>query len=90
MTDTVCDACKLPPHPPEVARDAETGLPAGWVVRRVASRTFTLFECSVDIRHFKGGISPYLQENLGLGPHAHCAFDETPGSGLHRMRVPRR
>ena len=90
MNDTVCDACKLPPHPPKVAREAETGLPPGWVVRHVANRTFTLCECCGDIRHFSGGISPYLQENLGLGPHAHCAFDETPGCGLHRVRVPRR
>ncbi|MBU2581609.1 MAG: hypothetical protein KJ622_07810 [Alphaproteobacteria bacterium] len=90
MTDKACDACKLPPFPPEIERDADTGLPTGWFVRRVAGRTFTLCECCGDIRHFKGGVSLYLQENLGLAEHAKCEFDETPGSGLHRMRTARR
>lgn len=84
----ICAACQLEPYPADAPRAAETGLPAGWVVRGIAGRSFTLCDCCGDIRHFKGGVSSYLQEKLGLAPTARLDFidSETVGSGLHRLR----
>lgn len=87
MAETTCDACKLPPYPADAPVVAETGLPAGWIVRRIAGRTFTLCDCCGNIRHFKGGVSTYLQENLGLAPDARLEAADAPGGGLHRTRV---
>lgn len=89
MTSLACDACKMPPYPADAAPSAATGLPPGWTVRRIAGRTFTLCECCGSIRHFKGGISTYLQENLGLAPDARFEFEDAPGGGLHRSRIRR-
>lgn len=85
--DQVCDACKMPPYPADAPLAAETGLPKGWVSRRINGRSYTLCDCCGDIKHFKGGISTYLQEYLGLPERAHVEFDEASGSGLHRTRV---
>lgn len=85
----ICDACKMPPYPEDAPRNPETGLPSGWFRRRISRREFTLCECCGNIRHFKGGISQYLQENLGLPPGAQCEFEDEAGSGLHRTRVRR-
>ncbi len=87
--DLICDACKLAPYPADAPRHAETGLPKGWVVRRINGRAFTLCDCCGSIKHFKGGISTYLQENLGLPEYAQCEFEEEVGGGLHRLRVRR-
>lgn len=93
MTDTaqlVCAACRLSPFPADAPRDAASGLPHGWVVRLIAGRTYTLCDCCGDIRHFKGGISTYLQESLGVSEHAKCDFGDEQGGGLHRNRVKKR
>lgn len=90
MADLICDACKMPPYPADIAVSPETGLPTGWVSRRIAGRTFTLCDCCGNIRHFKGGVSTYLQENLGVSQDAHCDFQDVPGGGLHRARLKRR
>lgn len=89
--ELLCAACRLPPLQGGEAAVGNGGrpLPRGWRVRRIAGRSFILCECCGDIRHFKGGISLYLQENLGLGPNAQCDFADEPGSGLHRMRISR-
>lgn len=80
----ICDACGLAPHgAAEIIDDA--GLPTGWHVRTFGRRTFTLCDCCGSILQFKGGVSPYLQEALGLAPTAFCDFTK-PGSGLHRLR----
>lgn len=92
MTTTVelvCAACKMAPYPADAPRDDATGLPAGWIVRRINGRAYTLCDCCGSIRHFKGGLSTYLQENLGLPEHAQCEFEEGTGGGLHRNRVRR-
>ena len=86
MADLVCKACQMPPYPPDLALDAVTGLPTGWVVRRINGRSFTLCDCCGNIRHFKGGVSTYLQEHLGVGADARCDFEEIPGGGFHRSR----
>lgn len=91
-SEMTCDACRQPPmHVAEAEPEARDGgaLPPGWRIRRIAGRSFTLCDCCGDIRHFKGGISLYLQENLGVGPNAQCDFGDEPGSGLHRARVRR-
>lgn len=84
--DLTCNACRMAPYPADAPRVPETGLPSGWVVRRINGRTFTLCDCCGDIRHFKGAISSYLQEALGLPEYARCEFDDQAGSGLHRTR----
>lgn len=89
MAEKTCDACKMPPYPADTPRDAETGIPRDWTVRRIGGRTFTLCDCCGNIRHFKGGVSTYLQEHLGLGPDARLQGADEPGGGLHRTRVRR-
>lgn len=86
----VCDACGLPPvaGAADVA-PAPDALPAGWVRRKIGRRTFALCDCCGSIHHFKGGISAYLQDALGVGPNAMCDFAQEPGSGLHRLRIDR-
>lgn len=89
MTALVCDACKLPP-PDAAAASTESGtLAAGWVVRRIDGRTFTLCDCCGSIRQFKGGISAYLQKSLGVSEYAEVEFEDVPGGGLHRQRLRR-
>lgn len=90
-SELICAACRLPPLAAGEAAMAEDArpLPPGWRERRIAGRSFILCECCGDIRHFKGGISLYLQENLGVGPNAQCDFADEPGSGLHRTRLRR-
>lgn len=84
--DLACEACKMTPYPADAPRDSGTGLPAGWVVRRINGRAYTLCDCCGSIRHFKGGISTYLQENLGVPEYAQCDFGDEEGGGLHRNR----
>lgn len=81
----VCDACGLAPHGAAMTLDG-AGLPSGWYKRTFGRRSFTLCDCCGSILQFKGGVSPYLQEALGLAPTAFCDFSE-PGSGLHRLRL---
>jgi hypothetical protein len=83
-----CDACGLPPHG-EAADAAQGELPNGWYIRVFGRRRFRLCDCCGSIRHFKGGVSAYLQEALGLAPNAMCDFaaSNEPGSGLHRLRI---
>ena len=83
----ICDACELPPHG-RAAEKIVDELPAGWYWRTFGRRTFRLCDCCGSIHHFKGGISPYLQETLGLAPNAVCDFEasEKAGGGLHRRR----
>jgi len=88
--DLTCAACKLAPYPADAPRDPASGLPKGWIVRTIAGRSYTLCDCCGDIRHFKGGVSTYLQENLGVPDYAHCDFEDASGGGLHRNRTKRR
>ncbi len=88
-SDLICEACKMPPYPEDSPRDAASGLPGGWVVRRINGRAYTLCDCCGSIRHFKGGVSTYLQEHLGVPEHARCDFGDGEGGGLHRNRVKR-
>lgn len=87
--DLTCEACKMPPYPSDAPLDATSGLPAGWVVRRINGRAYTLCDCCGSIRHFKGGVSTYLQEHLGVSEYAQCEFGDDEGGGLHRNRVKR-
>jgi hypothetical protein len=89
MAPLTCDACKMPPFPEDAPLDAATGLPAGWYLRRINGRAYTLCDCCGTIRHFKGGVSTYLQQHLGLPEDARIECADEPGSGLHRTRVRR-
>jgi hypothetical protein len=88
-SDLICAACKMTPYPADAPRDEETGLPATWVVRRINERAYILCDCCGSIRHFKGGVSSYLQEHLGVPEYARCDFSDEEGGGLHRNRVRR-
>lgn len=85
MSDVICDACRLPP--PEPVELGPDGLVKGWYIRRIAGRTYTLCDCCGSIRHFRGGISAYLQCHLGVGEYAEFELDDVPGGGLHRQRL---
>ncbi|MGD9785007.1 MAG: hypothetical protein AB7E80_08740 [Hyphomicrobiaceae bacterium] len=85
--ELTCHACRMTPYPPDAPLSTETGLPDGWFVRRINGRTYKLCDCCGSIRHFKGGLSTYLQENLGLPPDARLELDDEAGGGLHRQRV---
>ena len=63
--------------------------PFTWVVRRINERAYILCDCCGSIRHFKGGVSSYLQEHLGVPEYARCDFSDEEGGGLHRNRVRR-
>jgi hypothetical protein len=80
-----CEACGLPPHDGEGRAIASAEPPAGWHMRRIGRRSFVLCDVCGDIQHFKGGVSAYLQEALGIGPRAFPDFSEA-GAGLHRLR----
>lgn len=87
MTLLICDACKLTAvadEPPSASGDE---LAPGWIVRRIGGRDFTLCDCCGSIRQFKGGISAYLQKQLGVDPNAEIEFRDVPGGGLHRQRL---
>ncbi|NKB16260.1 MAG: hypothetical protein HC774_04285 [Sphingomonadales bacterium] len=71
-------------EPPSAGGD---GLASGWIVRRIDGRDFTLCDCCGSIRQFKGGISAYLQKQLGVDPYAEIEFMDVPGGGLHRQRL---
>jgi hypothetical protein len=84
--DIVCDACGLPPHG-KAAATIDDGLPDGWFIRVFGRRRFRLCDCCGDILHFKGGVSAYLQDALGLSEHAVCDFaaGRGPSTGLYRQ-----
>ena len=88
-SDLVCDACGLPPFEDGAVQQTGEALPRGWVRRTIGKRTFTLCDCCGDVRHFRGSVSAYLQEALGVNANAVVDFSATsePGSGLHRHRI---
>lgn len=47
-------------------------LPAGWYVRCIDEVDFVLCDVCGHIRHFRGGVSPYLADRLELGEGARC------------------
>ena len=83
--ETICAACGMPPFVPDGAEAAPEGLPAGWHLRKLGRRSFLLCDVCGDIQHFKGGVSSYLQDALGIGPYAYPDFS-APEAGLHRLR----
>ena len=85
--DIICKACKMTPYPPDAPLLPETGLPKGWVTRKINGNVYTLCDCCGDIMHFKGGISAYLQENLGVPEYATCEFDEHASGSFFRNRT---
>ena len=43
-------------------------LPRGWRPRRIDGRVYILCDVCGNLRQFVGGLSPYLQDRLGLPP----------------------
>ncbi len=62
-----CQACKqeveLETNGPT---DLKRAMPKGWRPRRIDGRVYNLCDVCGNISHFCGGLSAYLQENLGL------------------------
>lgn len=62
-----CDACQAPC---EVTVTGPTllkrALPRGWRPRRIDGRVYILCDICGNLRQFVGGLSPYLQDRLGL------------------------
>ena len=72
-----CDACKsecsFDVCGPTDLKDA---LPKGWRPRRLDGRVYILCDICGNIRQFKGGLSPYLQELLELPPYVTIEIPE--------------
>jgi len=59
-----CEAsCELTVEGPTLLKRA---LPRGWRPRRIDGRVYVLCEVCGNLRQFVGGLSPYLQDRLGL------------------------
>ncbi len=71
-----CDACEaeceVVVEGPTLLRRA---LPRGWRPRRIDGRVYVLCDVCGNLRQFVGGLSPYLQDRLGLAQHVEF---ETP------------
>ncbi len=84
-----CDSCHA-----ECTLTAVTGptllrrtLPRGWRPRRIDGRVYILCDICGNLRQFVGGLSPYLQQNLGLPPNVEIEFPEhteLPDAWLNR------
>lgn len=62
-----CEAChsehEIQVSAPTLLKDA---LPRGWRPRRIDGRVYILCDICGNLRQFVGGLSPYLQDRLGL------------------------
>ena len=67
-----CDACGAKAGDCSDSTDEASGLPKSWFVRIINEREYSLCDCCGSILQFKGGMSPYLQDALGLGQDARC------------------
>lgn len=70
-------------------------LPRGWRPRRIDGRVYILCDICGNLRQFVGGLSPYLQERLGLPPNVEIEtpeYTELPDAWLRRSGnvVPRK
>ena len=74
-----CDACgqkatlKRPGGGPVALKDT---LPRGWRPRQIDRRTYVLCDICGNLHQFVGGLSPYLQERLGLPKNAEVEYPE--------------
>ena len=74
----------------EECHDAEMVLPKGWYIRSIDERDYVLCDVCGNIRQFKGGISAYLMDRLGLDAEARCDLsDEVNTLGHIRRRKKR-
>ena len=72
MGVSVCDACGVKTSEYNDALCESSGLPESWFLRKINDRDYSLCDCCGSFRQFKGGMSPYLQDVLGLGVDARC------------------
>ena len=71
-----CDACGVKAGDCGEQMNEQSGLPVSWFVRVINDRDYTLCDCCGSIFQFKGGMSSYLQEALGLNEDARCELGE--------------
>lgn len=84
-----CDSCHAectltPVSGPTLLRRT---LPRGWRPRRIDGRVYILCDICGNLRQFVGGLSPYLQQRLGLPPNVEIEFPEhteLPDAWLNR------
>lgn len=83
-----CDSCKaecaLHVTGPTLLRRT---LPRGWRPRRIDGRVYILCDICGNLRQFVGGLSPYLQQRLGLPPNVEIEtpeYTELPDAWLNR------
>lgn len=83
-----CDSCKaactVTVSGPTLLRRA---LPRGWRPRRIDGRVYILCDICGNLRQFVGGLSPYLQQRLGLPPNVEIEtpeYSELPDAWLNR------
>lgn len=88
-TKVSCDSCHAectlaPVTGPTLLRRT---LPRGWRPRRIDGRVYILCDICGNLRQFVGGLSPYLQQRLGLPPNVEIEFPEhteLPDAWLNR------
>ena len=76
MRSSCCDACGASVEDYDEAKSESSGLPESWFVRRIADRDYSLCDCCGSPTQFRGGISPYLSQALGLDMFARCELGE--------------
>lgn len=83
-----CESCKtectLSVSGPTLLRRA---LPRGWRPRRIDGRVYILCDICGNLRQFVGGLSPYLQQHLGLPPNVEIEtpeYTELPDAWVRR------
>ncbi len=76
MSSSCCDACGMSADAYDESLSDGSGLPESWFVRRIEKREYALCDCCGSLRQFKGGISPYLSQALGLDMDARCELGE--------------
>lgn len=57
-------------------KELKNALPKGWRPRRIDGRVYVLCDVCGNLRHFTGGLSPYLQDRLSLPQHVEVEFPE--------------
>ena len=87
MGSSSCEACGTPVEAYDEPLNESSGLPKSWFVRRIEERDYALCDCCGSHRQFKGGISPYLSQALGLDRQARCEFGEI--INIHDVRTKR-
>ncbi len=84
-----CDACKqeceLQVSGPT---DLKSAMPKGWRPRRIDGQVYNLCDVCGNISHFRGGLSAYLQDRLGLAKRVEFDWPENEDLSFWNPRLP--